>query len=62
MSITLTDDFFRFSADLKTVYDDIKVLETDAKAYMEAFKSKKLELTQKANQMVADWEAKSKPA
>ena len=61
-TISLTEDFFKFTTDLKTVYDDIKTLESDAKAYMEAFKSKKSELTQKANQMMADWDAKSKPA
>jgi hypothetical protein len=63
MSITLTEDFFKFTTDLKQVYDDIKQLELDAKTYMEAYKTKKTELSQKANQMMAEWEAKSaKPA
>jgi hypothetical protein len=60
MTIKLNEEFFNFTNDLKKIYDELKILKSDAEAYMEAYKVKKAALNDTANELIAKWEETSK--
>jgi hypothetical protein len=60
MTIKLNEEFFNFTNDLKKIYDELKVLKSDAETYMEAYKVKKAALNDTANELIAKWEETSK--